>query len=114
MPCETTPGPIPGPAAAAGATTGKTVTQIQWLAVHQRTATHDGGGPDAARATLLESLGCDASGPERAVEPDVLDTAFDCFARDGGRNRRVRDNHEAVHGTGHGTNIRVALLPLDL
>jgi hypothetical protein len=44
-----------------------------------------GGAPDAARATLLESLGCDATGPERAMEPDVFDTAFDCFARDGGR-----------------------------
>jgi hypothetical protein len=29
-------------------------------------------------------------------------------------NRRVRDDHDAMHGAGHGTNIRVALLPLDL
>jgi hypothetical protein len=88
------------------------VTEIHGLTVHERAAAYDGLYP--VGTALLKGFGRDAARTKRAMEPEVFDAEFDGRPRDASRNRRMRDDHDAVNRTRNGAEIREAWQPLDL
>ena len=88
------------------------VTEIHGLTVHERAAAYDWLYP--VGTALLKGFGRDAARTKRAMEPDVVDAEFDGRPRDASRNRRMRDDHDAVNRPRNGTEIREAWQPLDL